>query len=115
MIKDFIHEITSAEAHFSKLNPQTLHITVSGKASSSSHSKPRLVRRIYVAFPNDGIQEYDFFIDVPDGPVIEEFKILTATHSWVGFTQDLKAIKVISKTNKVVVKVQLPLTEQSGH
>jgi len=115
MIKDFIHEITSAEAHFSTLNPQALHITASAKASSSSHSKPRLVRRIYVAFPNDGIQEYDFFIDVPDGPIIEEFKTHTATHSWIGFTPELKGIKVISKTNKVVVKVQLLLTEQSGH
>lgn len=95
-----IYEVTKVEIHIHKSNPSQLHVIATGKASSGGHKNPRLERRVYIVFPEDGIQEYDFVIDIPDGTSTDDIKEHTVEDNWEGFPLELKGVKVFGKTNK---------------
>ena len=105
MHTDLIYEVTQVEAHIHKANPPRLHVTAIGNASSGSQSNARLERRIYVVFPTDGIQEYDFLIDVPDGPTTDDIKSHTVTDTWENFPMELKGVRVYAKSGNLESKV----------
>ena len=94
-----IHEVTKVDVHIHKSNPVRLHVTAIGTASSGSHTNPRLKRFIYVTFPADGIQEYDFLVDVPPGPVTDDVKDHTAEDQWESPSKELKGVRVYTETN----------------
>ena len=105
MKTELIYEVTELEVHIHKTNPPRLHVTATGNASSGGHTNPRLVRRVYVVFPADGIQEYDFQIDVPDGPSTDDIKSHTVEDQWDNFPKELKGVRVYTKTNKMGKKI----------
>jgi hypothetical protein len=97
---ELISEVTEVTVHINKTNPPQLVVRATGTASSGSHTNPKLERRIYVTFPADGIQEYDFQIIVPDGPGTTVTKEHTAENTWEDFPVDkLKGVKVYAKNN----------------
>jgi len=105
MRTELIYEVTKVEAHIHKVNPPRLHVTAIGNASSGSQLNARLERRIYVVFPADGIQEYNFLIDVPDGPTTEDIKSHTVSDTWENFPTELKGVRVYAKSGNSESKV----------
>ena len=101
MNTELIYELTVLEAHIHKTNPPRLHVKATGNASSGGHTNPRLERRVYVKFPEDGIQEYDFLIDVPEGPSSDDIKSHTVEDQWEDFPKELKGVRVYGKTNSM--------------
>ena len=56
-----------------KKNPPTLYVLAQGEVSSTGWNRARLEPRVYVTPPADGVQEFDFVAEPPDGirlPVI---------------------------------------------
>lgn len=105
MHTELIYEVTQVEVHIHKTNPPRLHVTAIGNASSGSQSNARLERRIYVVFPADGIQEYDFFLDVPDDPTTADMKSHTVSDTWENFPTELKSVRVYAKSGNIEEKV----------
>ena len=101
---ELIMEVTEVEVTIQKTNPPQLVVKAVGNASSSSHFNPSLERREHVVFPDDGIQEYDFFINVPDGIITTDIKegVKTDPDVWDNFPQDLlKGVRVSARNNKI--------------
>jgi hypothetical protein len=98
MKTELISSVDKVTLSIEKSNPPILVVTAVGTASSGSHQKPKLERRIYVVFPADGIQEYNFNIDVPEGSATTDIKEHTVQDSWPGFPEnDLRGVRVFSK------------------
>ncbi len=104
MHTELIYAVTAVVVHIHKSNPQRLHVTATGNASSGSQSNARLERRIYVVFPADGIQEYDFLIDVPDGPTTADIKSHTVSDTWESFPVELKGVRVYANSGNMEEK-----------
>lgn len=96
-----ILEVATVEVHKHKTQPPRLHVTATGNASSGSHFNPCVEKRVYIIFPEDGIQEYDFLIDVPDGPGTSDIKSHTVEDEWDEFPDELKGVRVYAKTNVI--------------
>ena len=105
MSTELIYEVTKVQVHIHKTNPPEFHVTANGNANSGSQSNARLERRIYVDFPQDGIQEYDFYIDVPEGPTTDDIKEHTVSDTLVSFPDELKGARVYAKKNKIEEKL----------
>jgi hypothetical protein len=101
MTTERISQINDLQVHVHKTNPPMLHVIAKGTASSGSHQNARLERRIYIIFPEDGFQEYDFVVDVPDGPTTDDIKTFTSENQWENFPNELKGISVYAKTNRM--------------
>lgn len=101
MTTERIQEVTNVDIHIHKTNPLRLHVTATGNAISGSHINARLERRIYIVFPEDGIQEYDFVVNVPNGPSTDDIKNHTVEDRWDNFPNELKGVRVYAKTNKI--------------
>ncbi len=87
------------EAHVHKTDPPRLHVTAIGEASSGSHLNARLMRRVYIIFPEDGIQEYDFIVDVPGGISTSDIKEHKVEDHWDSFPAELKGVRVYAQVN----------------
>jgi hypothetical protein len=94
-----IFEIITMNVHIHKTNPPRLHLSATGNANSGSHSNARLERRVYIVFPEDGIQEYDFVVDVPEGLVTDDIKSHTVEDHWEDVPPQLKGVRVFAKIN----------------
>ena len=106
MNTESIYEITGLEVHIHKTNPPRLHVTATGNASSGGHTNPRLERRVYIDFPADGFQEYDFMIDVPEGPSTDDIKSHTVEDKWDAFPEGkLKGVRIYARNNKMEKEV----------
>jgi hypothetical protein len=69
MIKS-VSSVKSVCFSINKSNPPQLGVTASGTVSSSGWSDANLIPRVYVAQPEDGIQEFDFVASAPTGTVL---------------------------------------------
>lgn len=95
-----IFKVTGVNLHIHKTNPPKLQVTALGEASTTSHHTPRLARREYIVFPEDGIQEYDFVIHAPAEPGAGVITPHQADDEWEGFPQALKGVRVHAKSNR---------------
>lgn len=85
-------------------NPPLLTIHAAGKVNSSGWGSPILSQRVYVAQPEDGIQDFDLQASPPTGLVLWVISVINADvtielESWV------KGIRVHSATNSITVSL----------
>ncbi len=99
-----IEKINTASAENSKSNPPVLTITASGDVPTSGYTNPGLVPRMYTVQPPDGIWEFDFMVDEPEGPVNEVITEQTASFAWEDYPKGLKGVRIYgSKESKDVL------------
>ncbi|AMS17582.1 hypothetical protein A3218_25990 [Pseudomonas chlororaphis] len=85
-----------------KSNPPQLHILAHGLVGSTGWTNPRLQPRFYIDFPRDGIQDFDFVADPPQGISIFPICPITASEYWENPPLDkLKGVRVHSANNFV--------------
>ena len=83
-----------------KTNPATLAVRAIGQVNSGGWTNGRLEPRIYIQFPPDGIQDFDFVADPPTGPSTTVLSyISSAPLHWPGFPPNLKGVRVHAATN----------------
>lgn len=71
-----------------------LKIEVHGEVPTGGWKEPRLIQRIYVRPPADGIWEYDFFAVKPGGIVTQAITPISAKDVWENPPRSLKGIRV---------------------
>ncbi|AIS13369.1 MULTISPECIES: hypothetical protein [Pseudomonas] len=90
-----------------KSNPPQLHILAHGLVGSPGWTNPRLQPRFYIDFPKDGIQDFDFVADPPQGVSILPVYPITASEHWENPPlKKLKGVRVHSANNFVEEYIQ---------
>lgn len=100
-------KVVDVELKLLKSNPPQLHILAIGLVGSAGWTNPRLEPRVYIQFPPDGIQDFDFVADPPQGTVIQVVLPIDASKLWKEPPFDkLKGVRVHSATNSVEAYVE---------
>jgi len=89
-----------------KSNPPILKITATGLVNCSGWSGGTLVPYRYIVFPEDGIQDFSFEADRPDGVAAQVISPIEAAElAWQMYNGVLKGVRVHSEQNKVEVRL----------
>jgi len=96
-----ILEVQNVKLTIYKTNPPTLHILAEGVVPTPGYKNPTLIPYVYVQFPPDGIWDFSFVADQPDGPVQQVLSPICATYNWEGYPEKLKGVRIHSSTNSV--------------
>lgn len=86
--------------------PPQLHIWAKGEAASNGWTNPQLVPFIYIEPPADGIYDFEFVADPPQGPDNPVITPIEATYIWPDFPDWLKGVRVHSATNAIVARLE---------
>lgn len=82
--------------------PPTLRVTATGEVPTLGWTEPKLVRRVYVQPPPDGIWEYEFHAVPPSGQVPQVVSPIQATDRWENFDQaSVKGVRVFGEGDGV--------------
>ena len=96
-----IQKVSGVSLSILRTSPPTLHIAANGVVPSSGWTNGRLEPRIYVTFPADGYQEFDFVADPPTAVVLWVQTPIAAEASIQDFPKEWKGVRVHSATNKI--------------
>lgn len=95
-------EVTKVTLEIQKTNPPTLVINASGKVNTGGWTNGQLIPFVYIVPPQDGIYEFDFVADEPNGISTQVISnIDTAPFSWNDFPNDLNGVKVYASSNSI--------------
>lgn len=84
-----------------RTHPPTLHMSATGTVRSSGWSNGRLVPRVYVTPPADGIMEFDFVAIPPDGVVLWWMAPITAPISGEIVPTWARGFRLVAETNEI--------------
>lgn len=100
-----VMEVTEVSLTIFKTNPPILCIYTEGIVPTLGYQNGRLVPYIYIKPPADGIWDFDFVADKPDGPVPQVISPIAAVYMWSDFPGDLKGVRIHAAHNKVVANL----------
>ncbi|WP_375568748.1 hypothetical protein ABWH92_12275 [Ahrensia marina] len=86
-----------------KSNPPQLVVHANGNVRTSGWTKPRLEPRVYIDFPADGIQDFDFVAVPPTGWVLQVISNISGESEPGQIPPELKGVRVHSETNELTV------------
>lgn len=97
-----VMKVVDVDLKILKSNPPQLHISAIGLVGSAGWTNPRLEPRVYIQFPPDGIQDFDFVADPPQGTDIQVALPIDASKLWKEPPLDkLKGVRVHSANNSI--------------
>lgn len=102
-----IYEVKTVSVKLLKSNPVKWQVSATGTVTSSGWTKPRLIPRVYIHPPLDGLMEFDFVAEPPTGihlPVLQSVaaQLTTPVPGWA------RGVKVIAQTNFVSATPTMP-------
>lgn len=89
-----------------KTHPPTLHVHAAGLVPTGGWKNGQLVPYIYVHFPADGIWDFDFVADAPDGPAIQVISVVTADYLWHDYPVELKGVRIHAAGNSIEALIE---------
>jgi hypothetical protein len=103
-----IAEITDVTLTILRTDPPTLHISARGRAPTSGWSNPQLDPYVYITFPADGVQEFDFDAQPPPNGaiVMPVFTPLEASISIQPVPKEWKGVRVHATLNSMETKIE---------
>jgi len=99
MVMQKILEIVNVHISVLESFPPQLRIVASGNVPTESWSSPRLVPYIYIQPPSDGIYDFDFVADPPEGVVAQVISPINAVYIWKNFPEGLKGVRIHASQN----------------
>ncbi len=94
-----ILEIINVHISILESFPPQLRIVASGNVPAEGWSNPTLVPYIYIQPPPDGIYDFDFFADPPEGVAAQVISPIEAVHVWKSFPEGLKGVRIHASQN----------------
>ncbi len=92
--------VLDIELSIEKSNPPSLVIKAKGEVQTGGWTKGHLSPYVYIVPPADGIYEFDFLADAPEGIVTQGLsKIESKPFIWKDFSADLVGVKVYASQN----------------
>ena len=97
-----IMSVAKVDLALLKCNPPRLVINATGFVTTSGWTKGRLEPWFYIRFPADGIQDFDFVADPPEGITLMVISPITAKPvEWDNPPDALKGVRVHAQSNQV--------------
>lgn len=96
-----LFSITSVELALLKSNPPKMSVSVTGMATTSGWTNPKLVP-LEEVLSADGILDLDFVAKAPTGIVLQVLTPIAASLIWDGDADRLVGVKVYSRTGEQV-------------
>ena len=101
-----IMSVASVDISLMKSLPPILVIMSTGFVSTSGWQNGRLEPRFYIDFPADGIQDFDFVADPPEGMTLMVISGIAANPiEWENPPESLKGVRIHSQSNFVEAKI----------
>ena len=108
-----VQEATGLSLTILRTHPPTLHIAADGIVPSSGWTNARLEPRIYITFPADGVQEFDFVADPPTGHALWVMSPIHVIADIQGYPSEWKGIRIHTATNKLEQPISEAITLRS--
>lgn len=112
--------ILTLDVNSYKMQPPLLVINSSAEMSHDGHLRAFLIQRVYVTPPADGIWEFDFVAEYPDGAVFADVLTIAIADpfSWKDFPDEVKGVRVHGSLNDKTAllshQVEVRLSADSG-
>lgn len=100
-MKKLILGIKNIQLSILKSNPPKLAITVMGVVPTSGWQNPELIEYVYVQPPPDGIYDFDFVAEEPQGKTMQVLTPILVSHIWEGVVEDIKGVRIHSSRGKI--------------
>lgn len=96
-----VYEVIKVDISWEKKEPPNVSVDATGNTRTGGWTNCRLEARIYIAPPEDGIQELDFVGDPPEGPSTDAITEVTAEPYKQECPEWMIGVRVIAETNKL--------------
>ena len=96
-----VYQVSEVQLHILKSRPPQLDISADGTVRTSGWKNAELSPYVYVTPPEDGIQEFDFVAEPPDGVVSQVITPISANTIMEEIPDWLKGVRVYAETNQV--------------
>ena len=100
-----VHDVRHLDAVIVDSKPKSLVVLAIGSWPFKAGNNPKLVPYVYVAFPGDGIWDFNFIAESTGKPDSEVMAPITACYTWVDFPEKLKGIRVHTSSNKMEIPI----------
>jgi hypothetical protein len=97
-----ILEVTEVKLLTLRTFPPKLQISASGTVPTGGWSNPQLIPFNYIQAPTDGIYDFDFIADPPDGAATQVITPIEAGFLWENLPAGLKGIRIHASMNSKV-------------
>ncbi|MBA4141819.1 MAG: hypothetical protein H0X43_02195 [Nitrosospira sp.] len=94
-----ILEVIEVELAVLESFPPKLRITAAGTVRTGGWSNPRLEPYVHIQAPPDGIHDFDFVADRPEGIVTQVISPIAAVYTWENFPEGVKGVRVHASEN----------------
>ncbi|SHL37428.1 hypothetical protein SAMN05216428_102186 [Nitrosospira sp. Nsp11] len=94
-----ILEVAEIELAVLESFPPKLRITASGTVPTGGWSNPKLDPYIYIQAPPNGIYDFNFVADPPEGVATQVISPIEATFSMENLTSDVKGVRIHASQN----------------
>lgn len=101
-----ILEVTEVKLAILESFPPQLRISASGTVPTGGWSSPRLVPYIYIQPPPDGIFDFDFVADPPEGIVTQVISPIDAVYVWKDFPERLRGVRIHASQNSKTILLE---------
>jgi hypothetical protein len=108
-----IMKVSSVKLQIWKSKPPMLEIDCQGVVTTTGWTNGQLAPYYYIMPPQDGIYEFDFVADPPKEMALQVLTPISARFVWPSFPEDLKGVRIYSKTNDIVAKLSRETNEIS--
>ena len=99
-------KVLEIELSIEKINPPNLVINAKGEVTTGGWSNGHLLPFVYITPPVDGVYEFDFVADPPEGIVPQVITPIDAKpFIWKAFPEELKGVKVYASSNSKIEKI----------
>lgn len=96
-----IREVTEVRLAVLESFPPKLQITASGNVPTGGWTNPRLNPFVNIQASPDGIYDFDFAADPPEGPATQVISPIHAVYVWDSFPADVRGVRVNSAQNSI--------------
>jgi len=103
-------EVLDVELFVLENHPPKLRITASGNIPGEGWTNPRLEPFAFIQPPPDGIYDFDFVADPPEGPATDAITPIGVVHLWEPLPPGVKGVRIHAKHNS-----KKALLGNSGH
>ncbi len=92
-------EVTEVRLSTLESFPPQLQIRASGIVPTSGWSQPQLMPHVHIQPPPDGIYDFDFVAEPPEGIVPQVISVIHASYVMTNFADTLKGVRVHASLN----------------
>src|SRR5687768_13959267 len=105
-----VMEVKEVELAVLESFPPKLRIFASGTVPTGGWTNPRLEPFIFIQPPPNGIYDFDFVADPPEGPATQVITPIEVVHLWDPLPEGVKGVRIHAMQNS-----KTALLDHSGH